>query len=199
MMKTYSAGLVSQSFWFIEVKKIVDLAGSGAGEDEIRTACLEHNLLGTTRETHTRRMYGYLINRLHTMDELLITLFGDADPATQKLINLIAMMRTDRLLLEFVYEVYREKALIGARVLTREDTNVFFTGKERESAEIAGWQDATKKKLGQCYLNFLTEAGLLWEDGKRKQITTPILDSRLQRYLESRGDTAIIKAITGAA
>lgn len=32
----YSAGLVSQSFWFVEIKKIIKLVNDGMTEDEIK-------------------------------------------------------------------------------------------------------------------------------------------------------------------
>ena len=46
----YSAGLISQSFWFIEIKKILRLIREGKREDEIKKLCIEENLFGTTNE-----------------------------------------------------------------------------------------------------------------------------------------------------
>ena len=34
--ETYSAGLISQSFWFIEMKKIIKLIADGKTEEEIK-------------------------------------------------------------------------------------------------------------------------------------------------------------------
>ncbi len=47
---TYSAGLMSQSFWFIEFKKIIKLLHEGRTEDEIKALCLEENLFGAAKE-----------------------------------------------------------------------------------------------------------------------------------------------------
>ena len=103
----YSAGLLSQSFWFIEFKKIVKHTNDGKSIDEIRALCLEDNLLGISKAYRAKRIYGYIINRVRTLDSTLIKLFCDSDLSTQKLINLITILRTDRLFFEFVYEVYR--------------------------------------------------------------------------------------------
>ena len=46
----YSAGLVSQSFWFVEFKRIVTLLEAGKTESEIKALCLEENLFGATKE-----------------------------------------------------------------------------------------------------------------------------------------------------
>ena len=109
----YSAGLMSQSCWFIEFKKIVRLIAEGKAEDEIKRECLENNLLGAAKEYRAKRMYGYLINRVAMLDERLIQLFIKRDIGTQKLINLICIVRGDRLFFEFLNEVYREKAIVG--------------------------------------------------------------------------------------
>ncbi len=41
----YSAGLISQSFWFIEMKKIIKLIDEGKSEEEIKNLCISENLL----------------------------------------------------------------------------------------------------------------------------------------------------------
>jgi len=46
----YSAGLMSQSFWFIEFKKVVKLVADGVDAEEIKRRCLEENLLGAAKE-----------------------------------------------------------------------------------------------------------------------------------------------------
>ena len=53
--ETYSAGLISQSFWFVEMKKVIKLIDDGKSEEEIK-AFLEENgytypvLMDTTGE-----------------------------------------------------------------------------------------------------------------------------------------------------
>lgn len=194
---TYSAGLMSQSFWFIEIKKIIKLISDGKSEDEIKKMCIEENLFGAAKEYRAKRMYGYIWNRTKRLDNTLIELFLDSDLATQKIINLIAILRSDRLFFEFVFEVYREKNIIGTQVLEDADANIFFKNKEIQSEDIAAWKDTTKRKLRQVYFNYLIDANLLTVVDKKRTITPPILDIALERYLEACGDGAIIKAITG--
>lgn len=197
MGEIYSAGLMSQSFWFIEIKKLIGLMMDGKSEQEIKISCIEGNLFGAAKEYRARRMYGYLWNRVKKLDPYLIELFTESDVATQKLINLIAILKGDRLFFEFLYEVYREKAILGITKLQSADVNIFFRDKEIQSENIAAWNDSTKRKLGAVYLNYMCDANLLTVVGNKKTITPPILDIKLQRYLENSGNTAILKAITG--
>ncbi len=196
-MTAYSAGLMSQSFWFLEFKKVVRLRQDGLGYDEIKKKCMEENLFGAAKEYRALRMTGYIITRVKAMDDRMVELFCSSDLATQKLINLVTILRTDRLFFEFVYEVYREKVILGVGVMEDADVNVFFTRKEAQSELIAGWKDSTKKHLRSCYLNFMTDANLLTVIEKKKTITPPILDIALERYLQSVNEEVMVKALTG--
>jgi hypothetical protein len=142
-------------------------------------------------------MYGYIWNRTKKLDKALIDLFCTSDLATQKIINLIAILRSDRLFFEFMFEVYREKKILGVPVMEDIDVNVFFKNKEIQSEDIAAWTDNTKRRLRSIYFNYLIDANLLTVVDKKKMITPPILDIALERYLETCGDNSIIKAITG--
>lgn len=193
----YSAGLISQSFWFIEIKKILRLIREGKREDEIKKLCIEENLFGTTNEYRAKRIYGYIWNRVKHLDGKIIELFNESDLSTQKIINLIAIMRCDRLFFEFIYEVYREKNILGTLTIEDRDANIFFRNKEIQNESIAKWTDGTKKRLKSCYLNYLIDANLITVKDKKKYITPPIFDIAIERYLELVGDFAIIKAIMG--
>ena len=190
----YSAGLISQSFWFIEMKKIIKLIDEGKSEEEIKNLCISENLFGAAKEYRAKRIYGYIWNRAKKLDKTLIDLFVNSDLATQKIINLVAILRTDRLFFEFMFEVYREKNILGIPVVEESDVNIFFNNKEVQNDDIAEWTDGTKRRV---YFNYLTDANLLSIVEKQKTITPPILDIALERYLEACGDGAIVKAITG--
>lgn len=195
--KAYRAGLVSQSFWFVEMKKVIKLIDSGKNEEDIKKICIDENLFGAAKEYRAKRMYGYIWNRTKKLDKALIDLFCTSDLATQKIINLIAILRSDRLFFEFMFEVYREKKILGVPVMEDIDVNVFFKNKEIQSEDIAAWTDNTKRRLRSIYFNYLIDANLLTVVDKKKMITPPILDIALERYLETCGDNSIIKAITG--
>jgi hypothetical protein len=198
-MEKYSSGLVSESFWFIEFKKIIKLKHEGKTWDEIKDLCLTENLLGISKEYRAKRNYGYLKNRIDALDTGLIQVFIHADLNTQKIINLIAIAKKNRLFFEFLYEVYREKVQMGAPELTESDINIFYKNKQSQDDDVSTWTDVTLRRLRSTYMNFLTDAGLLTVSGKEKRITPPILDITLENYLKDNGDNQMIKAITGVS
>lgn len=199
MKDKYNAGLMSQSFWFIEFKKLVLLYHDGKDYNEIKRLCIEENLFGAINPNREKRMYGYLITRLKSMDDRLIDIFVNSDINTQKLINLITVMNTNKLFFEFVYDVYRNKLLIGEMAIELKDVNVFFSYKESQNEDLASWSESTKKKLRSLFLNFLIEAGMVkWYDDKKQKrsVNKVFLSIPLEEYLKKM-NTSIYKAITG--
>ncbi|MEK4535458.1 DUF1819 family protein [Peribacillus sp. FSL K6-1552] len=196
-MEKYSSGLVAESFWFVEFKQLIKLRNEGKSWEEISLLCLNENLLGISKPYRANRIFGYLKNRINVLDERLIQTFLGADLKTQKIINIFAISRKNKLFFEFLYEVYREKVVIGVEELTASDINIFFKNKQAQDETINKWTDVTLKRLRSSYMNFLTDAGLLTNSDKRKLITPAILDITLENYLIDINETQLIKAITG--
>jgi len=195
--QNYSAGIMSQSFWFNEFRQLLKLKRENCEPDEMKKKVIEENLFGAPNEYRAKRIYGYLINRVSVVEKELSDLFFSSDLATQKLINLIAVLRGDRLFFEFLYEVYRDKIILGEKTLELSDGKIFFNHKETQDDNVLAWKDQTKKRVQSAYYNFMIEANLLDIVDKKKLITPPLLDIALENYLRSNGETAIIKAITG--
>lgn len=144
-------------------------------------------------------MCGYLLTRMRSMDDRLIDLFVNADVSTQKLINLITVMNANRLFFEFVYEVYRNKLIVGDASIDLKDGNIFFAQKETQNDDLASWKESTKKKLRSLFLNMLTEADLVkWADDKKQNriVNRVFITMELENYLKAT-NMSMYKAIAG--
>ena len=120
-----------------------------------------------------------------------------SDLATQKLIALVAVMAYDELFFDFVYEVVREKMIMGNDQLTDSDIRVFFKEKQEQDERVARWTDATFVRLAKCYKTMLYEAGIINKDVGARKIIPPIVDPQLQGWLEDHGMACYAKALTG--
>ena len=99
---------------------------------------------------------------------------------------------------DFVYEVVREKLILGVDELTDSDIRVFFKDKQTQSEKIAALQDYTLHRLGSAYKTQLYEAGILDDNkGNVRKILRPILDVALERWLQNNGYAVMISALTG--
>lgn len=198
-MEKYSSGLVAESFWFIEFKILIKLRYEGKSWDDIKALCLNENLLGISKEYRAKRIFGYLKNRIEVIEEGYLEIFMHTDLQTQKIINILASAKKNRLFFEFLYEVYREKVKLGALELTASDINIFFKNKQEQDENMSTWTDVTLRRLRSTYMNFLVDAGLLTISDKQKKITPPILDITLENFLKDTGEMQMIKAITGVS
>jgi hypothetical protein len=124
-------------------------------------------------------------------------LFEQGDIATQKLIAIIAIMKSDGLFHDFMYEVFREKLIIGNCELADSDLRVFFKHKQLQSGKVANWTDYTLKRLGTCYKTMLMEAGLTEHSLGARKILKPLLDKSLEQALRANNMESILHALTG--
>lgn len=181
------------------VQKVVKLISDGKRQNEIKSACIEENLFGAVNAYRSKRIAGYLTNRVAALDAKEVQLFMESDPATQKLLNLIAILRTDRLFFEFLFDVYREKIILGITIMETRDANIFFNNKEVQSAEVEAWKDTTKRKLRSCYFNFMSMQICLRRMEKRAELRRRFWTSPWSGISRAKGDSAMIKAITGVS
>ena len=134
---------------------------------------------------------------MKSLDQSFYTLFERSDISNQKVIALIAVMQSDSLFFDFIYEVYREKLIIGMNELADSDFGVFFKDKQIQSEKVAKWQDYTLKRLGNCYKTMLMEAGLIDKKVGTRNILKPIIDRALEDCLKKNGMEVILHALTG--
>ena len=127
----------------------------------------------------------------------MISELFQSDLATAKLIILVGATATDRLLFEFVYEVYRNNIKMGENKLEDRDFNVFFQEKAAQSQKIAGWSESAIKKLKQTYSKYLFEAGLIEGVKENRNIVKVYVDDRLRNSLVQNNMEQYLFAMTG--
>lgn len=140
-----------------------------------------------------------LAARVKNLDPSFYPLFMDSDIATQKLYALTGSLAHDTMFFDFVYEVVREKMIIGTSVLADADIRIFFKNKQAQDEIVAKWTDQTLLRLGRSYKTQLYEAGLLDErtKGTERRILRPILDPVFKHWLDDYGYGQIAKALEG--
>lgn len=195
--KEYSAGAVKMSFWFVEFRKVVHLLDEGKSMDEVKQLALNKNLFAAPTILRANQIFSTVSGRIKALDESFIPVFMTGDLATQKLVALIAAMAYDTLFFDFVYEVIREKLMLGSNELKDSDVRVFFKDKQQQNEKVAAWTDATLVRLGRCYKTMLYEAGVIDKAKSARKIFRPILDTELTRWLEKNDMAIYIKALTG--
>ena len=94
------------------------------------------------------------------------------------------------------YDVYRGKVILGEKTIEDRDINGFFDDKAAQSEEVAGWSESGIKKLKNCYMKNLADAGLI-ESTKTRVIRHALVNYRIEELLHSNGMDAYINAVKG--
>ena len=193
----YSASSVKYLLWFMETKETTRLLKDHSPE-KVRELVLEQNIYQQKDRRRIINQYGCISRRVDAMPEKLRELLLRADVSTAKLIVLISAMASDRLLFELVYEVYRVRIRLGENEWTDSALNIFFNSKAEQNDLIAGWTEATVKKLKGTYTKYLLEAGMLRkEKGRAKKIVRPFIDQELRQVLLEESMARFLYALTG--
>ena len=195
--KEYSAGAVKHSFWFMEFRKVVSLRLEGKTWEEIKRLNEEENIFGAPTTLRATQIFNTVSARVKCMDDSFYSVFEACDLASQKLFALVAAMTYDVLFGEFVYEVVREKMIIGSNELAESDIRIFFNNKQQQDDKVADWTDATLKRLGATYKSLLYEAGVTNKAKNVREIYKPLPDPAMERWMMDQGMNYQLKAITG--
>ena len=195
--KEYSAGMVKLSFWFAEFRKVLELLSSGKTLPEIKQMNVQGNIFSAPTQARAIQIFNTVSTRVKGLDSSFYAVFAKSDISTRKFIALIAVMQTDSLFFDFVYEVYREKLILGIDELADSDVGIFFKNKQLQSEKVAKWTDYTLKTLGACYKTMLMEAGLIDQSTGTRNIIKPILDKALEECLKANSMEISLRALTG--
>lgn len=195
----YSAGAVKFNLWFMEFRKMVQLLSQGKSFEEIKLLSADENIFGASSPARAAMIQSTLSARIKEMDASFYPLFIESDVATQKLFALVGSFTHDTLFFDFMYEIVREKMIIGTCSLTDADIRIFFKNKREQDENVAKWTEQTIQRLGRSYKTQLYEAGIL-DDSMRsheRKILKPILDPVLKHWLEDYGYEQVVKAMEG--
>ncbi|GEQ33686.1 DUF1819 family protein [Marinilactibacillus psychrotolerans] len=200
--KVYSAGLVSQRFWFYEIKQYIEMLNDGKTDKEIKQLSDEINVFGAVSANRAKEIFNAARRRANVLGKEMQELFQKLNIDNQKIVTLISVLMLNDLLLEFMLEVYQVKLQNGIMQLSTTDYKAFFSEKQRTNDVVAEWKPYTYNRLGSAYKNYLLEAGLIRENGNVDIITPKLIDSRVIAWLKSINRleiTEVAITITGGA
>ena len=181
--REYSAGIVSKGFWFLEFKKYLELLKNGNNENEIKKMQDEENIFSAPSKDYGKRIISEINKRIKVLPKEIKELFFESDTGTQKVINLLSIMGTDKLFFEYVYNSYRNELLLGTKEYNPGIVMKFLKEKAEQNEEVAKFSETTLKRMQGTYGNYLKEAGLLEEKNKEILYGKVYLDYELEKLL----------------
>ena len=195
--KDYSAGAVKHAFWFMEFRKVVSLRLEGKTWEEIKQLNENENIFGAPTKLRATQIFNTVSARVKSLDDSFYSIFDACDLASQKLFALVAAMTYDVLFGDLVYELVREKMIIGSNELSDSDLRIFFKDKQQQNDKVAKWTEATIKKLMVTYKSMLFEAGVTNKAKDIREIYKPLPDPAMEGWMKEQGMMYQLKAIMG--
>ncbi|WP_343624780.1 BrxA family protein [Flavobacterium lindanitolerans] len=134
------------------------------------------------RKATQKRELAELKLRLHNLSKKEIVFCTETHNENQKLICLLANVRTYRILREFIEEVILDKIMVYDYQLNSRDFANFMYNKSLLYPEIEALSESTRKKVQQVIFKMLEQAGLL-DNIRNKKIQIPLLDFEIKNII----------------
>jgi len=190
----YSSVLTGAAFLLYEFKQVTKLKNHGLTDQEIKQKVIDENIFQYEKMSSLKRGLPSILRRVNALDEKLRYLATEESIDATKVINLYAIMKTDRLFFEFMEEVIKMKLMMNDDTLEKRDLNIYFTEKAEKNAEMANWTEATTKKLKQVFIKILLDTGML-KDKHSGELKRLIIDEAIKSHLYQIGDKRYIQAM----
>lgn len=182
MSRSYNGGIACYAIWLPELTKFIEFYQSGYSIADIKQMSDEKNVFQMPTQARAKRCSRNLSLRVEALPESVLNIFSYLNTSNQKIVSLLSVMLTSRLLDEFIYEVYRPKVQMRENTLQNYEIEAFINQKRIESPVIAAWSLNTDKRVKGALKTYLRDGGLMETDPDNKQqdrLLFPLLDSQL--------------------
>lgn len=196
-MEDYSAKLTGEPFLYNETKIIGEYLLNGEEEQELKKRNIEENLIKLKKIGSVKRTNAPIFRRLNVMDKEMLKEFIYSDITTSKCILLYAIMKTDRLVRDFVIEVYKDKLYMRKDYIEKFDIDNWYEEKCILSSTLKEKSEATSAKLKQVIMKIMQDSGLVIKEKERFKIVRPLLKEKFIYMLDKNSDMEYAKAIGG--
>ena len=190
----YTSSIKDMPLMFSEMKRTAILLSEGKTGDEIVRLSMENNIYQLNKEKRRRDVPLRMIKRLSAIDKPLVEALANGSDEEAKLIAFFALMKADRLLFEYMDEVYSDRYHAGVDEITEKDFLDFIERKAQNSETVAKWSTENLKNIRGKIKSALCDAGLGKRKGDSLMIQRPIVDDELRR-LFSEADKIYLKAM----
>ena len=172
----------------MESQVIAKLLLEGLTKDEVCKRILQDNALQTRSKAAAVRVGRMLVQRLEPMGAELWKLIVEGPHSVRIQALLVATVKSEALLADFLDLVVREQWTVMSEVLPRHTWPGFLDDCCGRDPNVATWSESTRKKLGSAVFQCLEQAGYIENKstGKLQRVTiAPQVLDYLDRHHES--------------
>jgi len=190
----YTSSIKDMPLMFPDMKRTAMLLCEGKTGDEIVSLSMEKNVYQLDKPKRRRDVPLRMIKRLSTVKQTLVDAIAHGSEPDAKLITFFALMKADRLLFEYMAEVYADKRHAGYDEITDRDFLDFIERKAQNNETVAKWSASNLASVRSKIKSSLCDAGLAKRNGGSLLIQKPIVDDRLRKLFDE-SDRIYLKAM----
>lgn len=196
-MEDYSAKLTGEPFMYNETKTIATYILEGHDVNTLKARNIEENLIKHKTVGSIKRANSPIFRRLSIMDKEMMSDFVYTDIENSKYILLYAIMKTDKLVRDFIIEIYKDKLFMKSEYIEKFEIDNWYEEKCILSQTLKERNESTSAKLKQVIMKILQDSGLVVKEKEKFKIIRPLLKEKYIKQLDKNGDIEYAKAIGG--
>ena len=193
----YTASLTGEPFLFNETRALATFLVSGEDLELLRKRNLAENIIMHKKAGSLKRVNTPIFRRLSVISPNAMRILVGPDVEAARLVLLVAIAKTDRLVHDFLTEVYIDKLVLKANTINKSDIELYFESVYVLEPYIRDRSEQTKAKLKQQLMKIMTEAGLTTKQGSAFLVTRPNITNKLANQFVADGDSEYIKVLWG--
>lgn len=196
-MEDYRTKLTAEPFLYNETKIIATFLVNGEEEEKLRKRNIEENLIKYKSVKSIKRVNAPIFRRLKIMDKEMLEQFIYSDIDNSKYILLYTIMKTDKIVRDFVLEVYRDKLMMNKEYIEKFDIDNWYEEKCILSETLREKSESTTAKVKQVIMKIMQDSGLVTKENAKFKIVRPLLKEKYIEMLDRNGDFEYARAIGG--
>lgn len=193
----YTSALTGELFLFNETRVLARYLVLGEDINELRKRNLSENLIMHKGVGSLKRSSSPIFRRLSMMSPAMLQAFSEGDIESARLMLLVTAAKSDRLIRDFILNIYADKIALKTSIISKSDIERYFESVYEIEPSLRDRSETTKRNLKQKLMKIVTEAGLVKKQASGFVVTRPNITNKLANLLLADGDSEYIKALGG--
>lgn len=195
-MNKYTASLTAESFLYDETTVLATLLLQGLDVETISERNLSENLISCKKPAALKRLNSILVDRLYVMNDRLLDPFLNNDIYNSRIILLYIICKTDKLVRDFILNIYGDKIITRNDKITRSDMEKFFVKICEDEQKLLEASDSSKAKIKTVLMRLLVSAGVAEKiTNEEFRIIKPVMTEFTKRSILDDGGGDFLRAL----
>lgn len=187
--------ITSENFYFLDIKRVAKAIICEEKEiKDVREYLIHNRLLETISEHNQNKKLLTIIKRLKQLDKVLLGKLAEEDSSIGKFLNLYSILLGERLFLEFMNDIIKERYFSFDYYINEKDFLKYINLKGETAEDVRAWSEATKKKMAVKLKGYFIEAGYLIKDSEEQlKISRPVIPKEIREHIKEIGNSKLLE------